>query len=119
MIKAIFVLKWIYQISSSFVSGLEEFEQKIDTIASGNGVEDSNSWISDLYKEYEGKFKTTKPTAFSTDGLEPPMLDTMWENDEKIEDDGAEETTDNEVGEFAERYCSRLSPFCFKIVHHS
>ena len=63
------------------MKGLEEFENKIDKIASGH---DDDSWIGQLYNQYSKTLLAndrdrTNVSAFSLDGLEPPMFDETWQ----------------------------------------
>jgi len=61
--------------------GLEEFEDKIDKIAS-NGDNGDGSWLGNLYKKFKGSFGNNDLDALNSvndlDGLEPPVLDETW-----------------------------------------
>ena len=60
------------------VSGLEEFENKVDQIAAGH---EENSWIGDLYKKFSDNFISGGGDGIhddQMDGMEPPMLDETW-----------------------------------------
>ena len=72
-------------------SGLEEFEHKMESFGSSGGNSTASggnyeNWIMDLYKSYEGKFKSIRSnnltsTAFMTTPsllVEPPVLDEKW-----------------------------------------
>ena len=59
--------------------GLEDFENSIDKISSGNG-DDEPSWIQKIfykYREYVNPFEDDE-VVLELDGLEPPMLDETW-----------------------------------------
>merc|ERR1712241_1451329 len=60
--------------------GLEEFEDKVDKIASG---QDDDSWIGQLYNTFSSNFgmdgsKIDDTELGPKDGLEPPILDETW-----------------------------------------
>lgn len=59
------------------VSGLEEFENKVDQIAAGH---EENSWISALYNKLSDNFINGNDgiTEDQMDGMEPPILDETW-----------------------------------------
>ena len=62
------------------ISGLEEFEDKVDKIASG---QDEESWIGQLYNQFSNNFgidgdKIDDAEIGSMDGLEPPVIDEKW-----------------------------------------
>ncbi|XP_059097350.1 uncharacterized protein LOC131891730 isoform X3 [Tigriopus californicus] len=56
--------------------GLEEFEDKVDKLAHGQG--DENSWIGNLYHKFKGSFMGVEGNTIEQDGLEPPILDDKW-----------------------------------------
>ena len=57
--------------------GLEDFENKIDNIASG--VDNNpDSWINKIYSEFNGALEDNGEDFSEVDGLEPPMLDETW-----------------------------------------
>jgi len=64
---------------SDFVwTGLEDFENKIDKIASGDD-KGENSWINDVYNKYgNGTEDDDNEVVPNVEGLEPPMLDETW-----------------------------------------
>jgi len=68
-----------YIVSFFETDGLEDFENKIDKIASG--VDDGeNNWINAIYNKY-GNGTTTEESdevVGNIEGLEPPMLDETW-----------------------------------------
>ena len=62
------------------ISGLEEFEDKVDKIANG---QDDNSWIGQLYQQFSSNIgidgsKIDDDDIGDKDGLEPPILDETW-----------------------------------------
>lgn len=63
------------------ISGLEEFEDKVDKIA--NGQED-DSWIGQLYNQFSSSFGIdgaqidNSEMGEDQEGLEPPILDETW-----------------------------------------
>jgi len=58
--------------------GLEDFENKIDKIASGDD-KGENSWINDVYNKYgNGTEDDDNEVVPNVEGLEPPMLDETW-----------------------------------------
>ena len=61
------------------ISGLEEFEEKIDKIAEGQDDADG-SWISQIYNQfsYFNDDVDNKLTEADMDGIEPPLLDETW-----------------------------------------
>ena len=67
------------------ISGLEDFENKIDKIA-GEVDEDEDSWINKIYSKLSNNPDITgdnldKEDNFNPellDGLEPPILDDTW-----------------------------------------
>ena len=63
-----------------YFAGLEEFEDKVDKIASG---QDEESWIGQLYNQFSSNFgidggKIDDADIGSMDGLEPPIIDETW-----------------------------------------
>ena len=59
---------------------MEEFEDKVDKIASG---QDDDSWIGQLYNQFSSNFgmdgsKVEDSEIGSLEGLEPPKLDETW-----------------------------------------
>jgi len=65
-------------IKSAILSGLEEFEEKIDKIAEGQDHGEDN-WISRIYNQFSF-FNDVDNSLADTDmdGIEPPMLDETW-----------------------------------------
>ena len=62
----------------NFLIGLEDFENKIDKIASGDD-KGENSWINDVYNKYgNGTEDDDNEVVPNIEGLEPPMLDETW-----------------------------------------
>ncbi len=63
----------------SIISGLEEFEDKVDKIANG---QDDDSWIGQLYRQFSSSFgidgAEINDSGLDKDGLEPPILDETW-----------------------------------------
>ena len=61
------------------ISGLEEFEEKIDKIAEGQDDADG-SWISQIYNQFSffNDDVDNKLTEADMDGIEPPLLDETW-----------------------------------------
>jgi len=59
--------------------GLEEFEEKIDRIAEGQG-QDENNWIANLYNTFVGEYGQVdnELKEEDMDGIEPPILDETW-----------------------------------------
>ena len=72
------------------LSGLEDFEDKIDKIASGVD-QDENSWINQIYNKLSDAANENPDDYEESDGLEPPMLDETW----GLKD--GDEATENEV----------------------
>ena len=64
-------------VANEHFSGLEDFENKIDKIASGVD-NDEGSWINQLYNQFSGRLEPTDDTFENVEGLEPPMLDETW-----------------------------------------
>jgi len=62
-----------------FFNGLEEFEEKIDRIAEGQG-QDENNWIANLYNTFVGEYGQVdnELKEEDMDGIEPPILDETW-----------------------------------------
>jgi hypothetical protein len=60
------------------ISGLEEFEEKVDQIAEGED-DGENSWIKKIYDQFSF-FNDGSNTVEEADmdGLEPPLLDETW-----------------------------------------
>ena len=61
-------------------TGLEEFEDKVDKIASG---QDDDSWIGQIYNTFSSNFgmdgsKVDDSEIGPQEGLEPPILDETW-----------------------------------------
>ena len=61
-------------------TGLEEFEDKVDRIASG---QDDDSWIGQIYNTFSSNFgmdgsKVDDSELGPKEGLEPPILDETW-----------------------------------------
>ena len=61
-------------------TGLEEFEDKVDKIASG---QDDDSWIGQIYNTFSSNFgmdgsKIDDSELGPKEGLEPPILDETW-----------------------------------------
>ncbi len=82
------------------LSGLEDFENKIDKIAAGSEApDDENSWISRLYNKFvdNGATEDTGNNA-NVEGLEPPMLDETWglHDDPDPPESGSDNVNDNE-----------------------
>ncbi|XP_059097349.1 uncharacterized protein LOC131891730 isoform X2 [Tigriopus californicus] len=65
-----------FSLSEYVLSGLEEFEDKVDKLAHGQG--DENSWIGNLYHKFKGSFMGVEGNTIEQDGLEPPILDDKW-----------------------------------------
>merc|ERR1712141_869490 len=92
------------------LTGLEDFENKIDKLASGGVDDDEHSWISTIYNEFNGNNgseNNTDEDFNEIEGLEPPMLDETW----GLKDDLDENVTkpipkkklqDQEFAKFAE-----------------
>ena len=63
---------------NTIITGLEEFEEKIDKIAEGED-DGENSWISKIYNQFsffnDGENSLEEN---DMDGLEPPLLDETW-----------------------------------------
>merc|ERR1712050_4367 len=60
------------------ITGLEEFEEKIDKIAEGQDGGD-DSWISKIYNQFSFFNEVDDQlTDSDMDGLEPPLLDETW-----------------------------------------
>ena len=57
---------------------MEDFENKIDKIASGADKGDEDSWINKLYNEFKPGEGGQDESFDDQDGLEPPMLDETW-----------------------------------------
>ena len=60
-----------------YISGLEEFEEKVDKIAEGQDTGDS--WISQIFNQFS--FLNDVDNQFTEtdlDGIEPPILDETW-----------------------------------------
>merc|ERR1719507_1265090 len=62
------------------IQGLEEFEDKVDKIASG---QDDDSWIGQIYNTFSSNFgmdgsKVDDSELGPKEGLEPPILDETW-----------------------------------------
>ena len=57
--------------------GLEDFEEKIDKIASGVD-EDEHSWINQIYNKFSDAAIENPDDFEEEDGLEPPMLTETW-----------------------------------------
>ena len=59
---------------------MEDFENKIDKLASGGVDDDEHSWISTIYNEFNGNgAENDIDEDFNEiEGLEPPMLDETW-----------------------------------------
>ena len=72
--------------------GLEDFEDKIDKIASGVD-QDENSWINQIYNKFSDAAIENPEEYEETDGLEPPMLDETW----GLKDGEDETETSNEI----------------------
>jgi len=75
--------------------GLEEFEDKVDKIASG---QDDDSWIGQIYNTFSSNFgmdgsKVDDSELGPKEGLEPPILDETW----GLEDVRKLHETDEEV----------------------
>lgn len=65
-------------LSLKLIAGLEDFENKIDKIASGVD-QDENSWINQIYDKFnDGSTPSDSSFAKNVEGLEPPMLDETW-----------------------------------------
>ena len=62
--------------SNVLLSGLEDFENKIDKIASGVD-QDEDSWLNQIYNKFSEHGDITEGLE-EVDGLEPPMLDETW-----------------------------------------
>ena len=63
------------------LKGLEEFENKIDKIASGH---DDDSWIGQLYNQFSTSLLDQPAddglSNTDADGLEPPVFDETWDS---------------------------------------
>ena len=60
--------------------GLEEFENKVDRIAKGEGAED-DSWLGKVYQQFKHLMKNddgTENENYNIEGLDPPMFDDTW-----------------------------------------
>ena len=59
---------------------MEDFENKIDKLASGGVDDDEHSWISTIYNEFNGNGAENdiEEDFNEIEGLEPPMLDETW-----------------------------------------
>ena len=55
---------------------MEDFENKIDSIASGVD-KDENSWINKIYDKFNDNSENDEEVK-NVEGLEPPMLDETW-----------------------------------------
>ncbi|XP_059097348.1 uncharacterized protein LOC131891730 isoform X1 [Tigriopus californicus] len=71
-----FVQEFLDNIHFLAGKGLEEFEDKVDKLAHGQG--DENSWIGNLYHKFKGSFMGVEGNTIEQDGLEPPILDDKW-----------------------------------------
>ena len=59
------------------LSGLEEFEEKVDKIAEGQDTGDS--WISQIFNQFAFLNDVDNQlTENDLDGIEPPILDETW-----------------------------------------
>jgi len=69
----------VLDIEDFFFNGLEEFEEKIDRIAEGQG-QDENNWIANLYNTFVGEYGQVdnELKEEDMDGIEPPILDETW-----------------------------------------
>ena len=56
---------------------MEDFEEKIDKIASGVD-EDEHSWINQIYNKFSDAAIENPDDFEEEDGLEPPMLTETW-----------------------------------------
>ena len=59
---------------------MEDFEGKVDQIKEGadvNNIDESPSWIHDIFNRYSEYF-TLNDTNVEVEDLEPPMLDETW-----------------------------------------
>jgi len=60
-----------------YISGLEEFEEKVDKIAEGQDTGDS--WISQIFNQFSFLNDVDNQlTETDLDGIEPPILDETW-----------------------------------------
>ena len=60
-----------------YISGLEEFEEKVDKIAEGQDTGDS--WISQIFNQFAFLNDVDNQlTENDLDGIEPPILDETW-----------------------------------------
>ena len=91
--------------------GLEDFENKIDNIASG--VDNNpDSWINKIYSEFNGALEDNGEDFSEVDGLEPPMLDETWGL--KDDQEGIKRTPrKNIIDEDFEKHVEGIL-FCFK-----
>ena len=69
-----------------FLAGLEDFENKIDSIA-GNVDRDPESWLNKLYQTMSSSSSTDQDELVDTsqEGLESPILDENWGLQEQTE----------------------------------
>ena len=92
------------------ISGLEDFENKIDKIASGTD-NDENSWINKLYNKYNETSEDNFELSNDMEGLEPPMLDETWglkdgeEKNETNKREKRENVSDEDFNKELERKC--------------
>ena len=93
---------------------MEDFENKIDKLASGGVDDDEHSWISTIYNEFNGNgAENDIDEDFNEiEGLEPPMLDETWGLKDNFADENAtkpiskKKLLDKEFAKFAEGiYC--------------
>ena len=102
---------------------MEDFENKIDKLASGGVDDDEHSWISTIYNEFNGNgAENDIDEDFNEiEGLEPPMLDETWGlKDSSSVDENAtkpipkKKLQDQEFAKFAEgKYSTIYSLFTF------
>jgi len=84
-----------HTLVDAILIGLEEFEDKVDRIASG---QDDDSWIGQIYNTFSSNFgmdgsKVDDSELGPKEGLEPPILDETW----GLEDVRKLHETDEEV----------------------
>jgi len=76
------------------MSGLEEFEEKIERLTDNAGDEDAeNSWISGLFNQFSSLYGQDTLTMEDIDGMEPPILDETWDLGVKKRNSGAKKSS--------------------------
>jgi len=93
--KRVASITFMEKLQSIILIGLEEFEDKVDKIASG---QDDDSWIGQIYNTFSSNFgmdgsKVDDSELGPKEGLEPPILDETW----GLEDVRKLHETDEEV----------------------